>query len=47
MPRLLTAAAAACFLLALVVSLGGALFQSSWQEWVAGGLLAATLAKLT
>lgn len=40
-------AAAVCFLAALALSLGASLFDSTWQEWVAGGLLAWVLATLT
>lgn len=37
--RLLMIAAAFCFLLALIVDLGGSIGSSSSGEWLAGGLL--------
>lgn len=37
---LLTVAALACFVVALVLALGASLGGSTWAQWVAGGLVA-------
>lgn len=44
--RFLLLAAAACFFLALILSLGATFLQSTWENWTAGGLLAWVLATL-
>jgi hypothetical protein len=46
MSYLLVFAAFICALFALIISLGNNLFSSTWQEWVAGALMAYFLSLL-
>lgn len=39
-PRLLLWAAAACFLIAVLVATAAVTFTTDWSAWLAGGLLA-------